>query len=397
VAPAAAAPGPLATAPGPEATEPGQTVTATNEPAPVGGSPAPAKPEAVVTMGDGFLAGEGARWLGNARGLGNFGGIPQALRDATDRVKTTGLAVTEIYSADCRRSSALAFTHATARRINIACSGTGADELARSVGSGATQLQRLRALAASYTVTTVFLSVGAVDARYTETVRSCADAWNQNRYCSTDPAVTAPAAERIAAVGAKVTAAVQAVRAALREHDQATRVVVQSYPLPLASGEATTTAAHDENGWDRWSVYGCPFYDRDLRWLATGVGAALNTAVRTAAHGAGADVVDLGRLLDGHQVCGKDPLQTAFATDGTVSSPPPARAEWARYLPRTREPLPAGEERELLHPNYYGQRALGHCLSSVAAHLGASAAPLSARCVAAAGSAPEAVTVVYGE
>lgn len=395
VTPAATVTSPPGTTPVPDPDPVPSSSAPTSAPTP---APTEAKPDAIVTMGDSFLSGEGARWLGNAEGLKNFGGVPQALRDATDRVTASGLGLDKIYTADCRRSVAAEIVDATATHINIACSGTEAEQLSRAVGNSEAQLEQVRKLAVGHTVRTVVLSVGGDDVQLIKTMKACADAWQNNRYCSTDAAITTPVAERTRTVGDKVVKAVQAVREAVKESGVTPRIVVQSYPLPLATGDpTTTTAAHDENSWDRWSAYGCPFYNRDLSWLGTEAGPALNTEIKKAAQRAGADFVDLGRLLEGHQVCGKDPLQTSFAADGTIVRPTAARAEWARYLPRTRAGLPADEERELLHPNYYGQRALGRCLTLVVSKLPTTAAGSTARCVGAAGQAPDAVTVSYAD
>ncbi|MFF7199629.1 GDSL-type esterase/lipase family protein [Streptomyces sp. NPDC008141] len=356
---------------------------------------AEAKPDALVTMGDSFISGEGARWQGNAEGLKNFGGIPQALRDATDRVKTAGIGLEKIYSPGCHRADAAVIGAGTPKRFNIACSGAATTHLSRNFRAEESQLARLRTLATENNVRVVVVSVGGNDVRLTDTMKVCADAWKNDRYCSTDTAVTGPAAERVRTVGAKVARAVEAVRAAVKDTGSSPRILVQSYPLPLASGKAATTAAHDENGWDRWSAYGCPFYNRDLRWIATGLGASLNREIKKAAVRTGADHVDLGRLLDGHQVCGKQPLQTAFAADGTVVSPPAAKAEWVRYVPRTKTELPAGEAQELLHPNYYGQQALGRCLTLVVGRLATAGPGMDAQCSGAAGKAPEQVGVTF--
>ncbi|MFE0426725.1 GDSL-type esterase/lipase family protein, partial [Streptomyces sp. NPDC058953] len=347
-------PGPVEPPP-PEVPRP--DITTAGEP-----DPAPVRPVAVVTIGDGFLAGEGARWAGNAQGLRDNGGIPPELRDATDRTRTPGVAPERIYTSDCRRSDVLTLGTGTLRHHNIACSGAGTEALSRAVRSHEAQLEQLRKLAAEYDVRAVVVSIGGDDVRLTDTMKACAEQWRADRYCSTDPRITDPAAERVAAVEEKVVTAVASVREAVRGTGSAPRVVVQSYPLPLASGEPGVTTVLDENGWDRWSVAGCPFYNRDLRWLATDVGGALNTRIRAAARRSGADFVNVARLLEGHQVCGAQPLRTAFAADGTIAAPAADRAEWARYVPRTAAEPPADEAREVLHPNYYGQRALKHCL-----------------------------------
>ncbi|MEU5163426.1 hypothetical protein AB0G74_27975 [Streptomyces sp. NPDC020875] len=387
------APGPGPVEPGPGLPRP--DITTADEP----GAAPPARPVALVTLGDGFLAGEGARWAGNAEGLGGDGGVPAALRDATDRTRTgaSGAVPPRVYTDDCRRSDVLTLTTDTVHHHNIACSTAGAEAPSRAVRSHEAQLEQLRKLAARYDVRTVVVSIGGDDVRLTDTMKACAAAWRDRTDCSTDRRITGPAAERVAAVGEKVAAAVASVRAAADGTGSLPRVVVQSYPLPLASGDPDATTRLDENGRDRWGVAGCPFYDRDLRWLATGVGGALNDRIRAAARRSGADFVDVGGLLEGHQVCGGRAARTAFAADGTIASPGAERAEWARYVPRTAAEPPADEAREVLHPNYYGQRALKRCLGEVVARLAAvpGAAPVEAVCRGAAGIAPEDIAVTF--
>ncbi|MFI1396953.1 hypothetical protein [Streptomyces sp. NPDC020681] len=357
-------------------------------------SAAAPKPDAVVTMGDSFISGEGARWLGNAEGLKNFGGIPQALRDTTDRVKTDGIALDKIYDADCRRSDVAAIGGG-AKKYNIACSGAATAQLSRATKGRVSQLQQLRTLAKENNIKAVVLSVGGSDLKLTDTMKACAEAWKNNRYCSTDVAFTSPVTKRMRTVSAKVERAVNEITEVFRAAGSTPRVIVQSYPMPLASGAAATTAAHDENGWDRWSAYGCPFYNRDLSWIDRTLGTGLNTELKKAADKTGADFVDLSRLLEGHQVCGKA-RQTGFASDGrSIYGPSAAKAEWARYLPRTKAALPAAEAQELLHPNYYGQQALGRCLTLVMSKLAMTAAGSDAQCRATAGRSPRAVTVSY--
>ncbi|MFI9584640.1 GDSL-type esterase/lipase family protein [Streptomyces sp. NPDC052236] len=372
---------------------------------------APKEPEfGVVTLGDGFIAGEGARWAGNATGLKNNGGIPKELRDRTDRVRTTGSTADQIYtprdllsdgkSPGCHRSDlagiAVDSKDAPLALHNLACSGaTTQDVLSGQFKEETPQLQRLKALAKKGSIKVVVISVGGNDVKYTQTMKACAEAWKHSKYCSTDTALTRPLNDSVEAVGDRVFKLVRKVQDVFRDSGTPPRVILQSYPMPLASGEPATTPQHDENSWDRWSTYGCPLYNKDLRWLSQEVGPAVTLGLKQAARKAGADFVDLTHLLDGHEVCAKGALQTDYAPKGGVFEPTAAKAEWARYLPRTKNTLPATEEQELLHLNAYGQRALRTCLSAVVSKLGSHAQGSAAQCRGAAGQSPDKITVRY--
>jgi hypothetical protein len=73
--------------------------------------------------------------------------------------------------------------------------------------------------------------------------------------------------------------------------------------------------------------------------------------MRWAAAAAGSEFLDLQHALDGHQLC--DSRARRVGPEG----PDPASAEWVRRLG-----FAPGSMRESLHPNAYGQRAIGACI-----------------------------------
>ncbi|MFE6133870.1 hypothetical protein ACFQ6Q_37280 [Streptomyces sp. NPDC056437] len=240
----------------------------------------------------------------------------------------------------------------------------------------------------------VVVSVGGNDVHLTDTMKVCADAWKNNRSCSTDTAVTGPAAERVRTVGAKLAEAVEAVRAAVKDTGSSPRILVQSYPMPLASGKAATTAAHDENGWDRWSAYGCPFYNRDLRWIATGLGAALNREIKKAAVRTGADHVDLGRLLEGHQVCGNQLSRPRSPRTAPSSRRPPPRPNGPAMCHGRRPNSPSTRHRSFCTPTTTASRR--SAASDARRRPAGDRRPgADAQCRGAAGKAPEQVGVTF--
>ncbi|XIE80789.1 hypothetical protein AB6O49_28520 [Streptomyces sp. SBR177] len=71
----------------------------------------------------------------------------------------------------------------------------------------------------------------------------------------------------------------------------------------------------------------------------------------------GAQFLDLRDMLQGREVCAKASKQ--------VSSTVPASAntsEWARWIDQNETQGPLQEN---MHPNYYGQLALGRCLALI--------------------------------
>ena len=77
-------------------------------------------------------------------------------------------------------------------------------------------------------------------------------------------------------------------------------------------------------------------------------------AMRAVAAEKGVEFLDVQRALEGHQVCDRRAAEVGPA------GPNEATAEWARRL------IPGccqGGTQESLHPNAYGQRALGRCIA----------------------------------
>jgi hypothetical protein len=67
------------------------------------------------------------------------------------------------------------------------------------------------------------------------------------------------------------------------------------------------------------------------------------------------------RALEGHEVCSRTAVQ-ATSTNSLTNRLPPERAEWVRFLVALGS---QGQRQESIHPNAYGQHALGQCLTLV--------------------------------
>jgi hypothetical protein len=126
------------------------------------------------------------------------------------------------------------------------------------------------------------------------------------------------------------------------------RLVVMGYASPFPPGR---WIRYPEVGWSRLNRGGCPVWNADADWAAKESTVAIDAAMRNAAVAAGAEFLDVQHALDGHQLCDSRASRVGAAGPSSASS------EWVRRLAFIQ-----GSSRESLHPNAYGQRALGACI-----------------------------------
>ena len=322
---------------------------------------------AIVALGDSFISGEGGRWLGN-------GSDPFGTRSGTDRAaaRCDGWGLCDydparIYAAsersDCHRSDVAPVASAPVavdERVNLACSGAKVANVWPSAMGGRShfgeppQSDALIAAAERDEVRMVVVTAGANDAGFGGLVAGCALDWA--RGSEADPAFCHGAAQ------AELDASLPAMRRGLgrvlagvrwtmegagyRRRDY--RLIVMGYASPFPVGR---WIRYPEEGWSRLNQGGCPVWDADADWAAgEGVG-SIDAAMRAAAGAAGAEFLDVRHAFDGHQLC--DRRSRRVGPEG----PSPRSAEWFRRLAFVQ-----GSSRESLHPNAYGQRALGACI-----------------------------------
>jgi len=324
-------------------------------------------PTAIVSLGDSFISGEGGRWMGN--GSDSFG-----TRSGTDRAAVDcdgwdrcAYEPERIYGASegdrCHRSDVAPIESAPAavdRRVNLACSGARAKNVVPTALGGRPhfgvppQADALSSLAAQTDVRMVVVTVGANDAGFGRLVAGCALDWV--RSSEYDPVLCAPSAQ--AAFASALPATERGVRRALAGVRRAMagagylrtdyRLVTMGYASPLPAGR---WIRYPESGWSRLDRGGCPFWDADADWAAAVATASIDAAIGRAASSVGAEYLDVRHALDGHQLC--DSRSRSVGPEG----PSPESAEWVRRLE-----FGEGSPRESLHPNAYGQRALGACI-----------------------------------
>lgn len=334
---------------------------------PAAATSAGSRPTAIVALGDSFISGEGGRWLGN-------GSDPLGTRSGTDRAAfgCAGWACeydpSRVYGSSeangCHRSDIAPIRSApvaVAEKINLACSGARIANLWPASAGGLghfgepPQIDQLAAVARRAEVRLVVLTVGANDVGFGELVAGCALDWARSPeddpdFCrwnaQAEVAAALPAMERGLLKALRGVRATMAV-AGYRGGDY--RLLTMGYASPFPSGG---WIRYPETGWSRLNQGGCPVWNADADWAAgVGVGAIV-VAMRRAAAAAGAEFLDLRHALDGHQLCDRRSGRIGPA------GPSPVSAEWVRRLAFVQ-----GSSRESLHPNAYGQRAIGTCIA----------------------------------
>jgi lysophospholipase L1-like esterase len=352
-----------------------------------GGRKAPApppRPTALVTLGDSYISGEAGRWAGNSA-------VPLGSRAGTDRAwRSSGLGsydATRVYGSTaggCDRSDvapALSNDVPVDARINLACSGAVTQNVFRASQGGTgqngeqPQADQLAAVAATHDVETVVLSVGGNDLGFASIIQACVVAHATLSRC--EPSQQALVDERMPAATAGVARAIDEVRTVLAAQGQPAgsyRLVLQTYPSPVPRGDENRYA---EVAGGRLGVGGCPIGNADSDWARDSLVPQISDALAAVAADRGVDLLDLSDAFAGREVCAR----TATQSTGT---PTAATAEWARFLDTDVQ----GYTQESLHPNAYGQQAMGRCYTLLSAVEG------SARCLNTPGRGPDGMYLV---
>ncbi|MFF5933024.1 GDSL-type esterase/lipase family protein [Streptomyces sp. NPDC012508] len=322
-----------------------------------------AGPTAVVSMGDSYISGEAGRWQGNSL-------TTSGSRNGTDRAWTgSAYDPSRVYGATaangCHRSDSAEVRSAggiASALVNLACSGATTRNVFRASNGGvaykgeAPQADQLAAVAASHDVETIVLSIGGNDLGFADIIRSCATdyiVWYS--YCHDDQQAAVDA--KIDTVMANVGKSVDEIRAVMSGAGYAAsdyRIVLQSYPSPIPRASENR---YGESGWSRTNTGGCPFWNLDSDWARDTLVPQVSQRLKGVAANKGAQFMDLRDMLQGREVCAK--------TSKLVSATVPASAatsEWARWIDPNETQGPIQEN---VHPNHYGQLALGRCLALI--------------------------------
>ena len=317
-------------------------------------------PTAIVSLGDSFISGEAGRWNGNSLNL-------LGTRDGTDRAASCFLIfcsydATRVYGSThtgCDRSDVAPIRSsgiAVQERINIACSGARSVNIWRASQGGqsfkgeAPQADQLLTIAQQKNVKMVVLTVLANDVGFADRVINCTVAWILG--------LGACASSEQAAINAALPSATNGLRKSI---DEIRAVMAQAGYAPsqwklVVAGYASPVPARADvrySGADKWNVGGCPFYDSDFDWAKNVATTSIVEAMRQVAAEKGVQFLDVRDALNGHEVCHR----SSSLVGG--SGPNSAVHEWVRWV---NTGCCQGDAQESVHPNAFGQRALGKCM-----------------------------------
>ncbi|MET9435005.1 GDSL-type esterase/lipase family protein [Streptomyces sp. NPDC006551] len=337
-------------------------LTAAGAASPAAASPG-SGPTAIVSMGDSYISGEAGRWQGNSL-------TTSGSRNGTDRAWTgSTYDPSRVYGTTaangCHRSDSAEVRGATgiaSALINLACSGATTQNVFRAASGGlsykgeAPQADQLAPIAASHDVEMIVLSIGGNDLGFADIVTKCATdyiVWYS--YCHDDQQQVVDA--KIDGVMAKVGKSVDEIRAVMTTAGYAAsdyRIVLQSYPSPIPRAAENRYA---ESGWSRTDTGGCPFWNRDSDWARDSLVPQIANRLKGVASAKGVQFMDLRDMLQGREVCAKASKQVSSTVPASATS-----SEWARWIDQNETQGPLQEN---MHPNYYGQLALGRCLALI--------------------------------
>jgi hypothetical protein len=326
---------------------------------------------ASVSLGDSFISGEAGRWNGNSLN-------PYGTRYGTDRAAynctwygSCSYDAKRVYGSThggCDRSDVAPIKSASVgvtERINIACSGAQTKHIWRAVAGGqsfkgeAPQADQLLTIAQQKNVKLVVLTITANDLGFSDHVIDCTVAWSTSSsdnpdYCWPEEQAEMQAGITAARAGfAKAIDEVRAVMAQAGYSQSQYRFVAMGYASPIPRGP---DIRYPESGWSRLNEGGCPFWNQDANWAVDWATPFIVDNMREIAAQKGVQFLDLQRALDGRQVCHRSSSLVGS------SGPSDTRSEWVRWL---NSGCCQGDAQESLHPNAYGQRAMGRCIQLI--------------------------------
>jgi hypothetical protein len=323
---------------------------------------------AIVSLGDSYISGEAGRWQGNSiNASGNRDGTDRAAYNCT--VATCSYDAARVYGLTalngCDRSDVAEIQSATIAvnsKINLACSGAETVNIFRASKGGESfkneppQGDQLLYVATAYNVKLVVLSIGGNDLGFASIVQACATAYLAHEApCRTSQQQVLdsnfPTAMR------NVGRAIDEIRAIMTAAGyKHYRFVVQSYPSVFV--RASENRYPESNVATRAGVGGCPYYDTDSDWARDSVVNQIANGLKYVAVSKGVQFLDLRDAFQGREICSKTTSQAS------LNQPPsPTTSEWGRLL--NQSTVSQGVLQEAVHPNAYGQKALGRCLTLI--------------------------------
>ena len=318
----------------------------------------------VVSLGDSYISGEAGRWAGNSnRARDGWSRTDRAYDPETGRSRPQ-----RVYGASfengCNRSDVSEVQSVTldVRRLNLACSGATSAAVRLPENGGVafkgepSQAVQLEKAVAGEPVRAVVVSIGGNDLGFSDIITACATRFLKpfgGSPCA--PGAAQQVKERLPGVRQAAVDALADVRTALGRAGHTAgsyRLILQSYPSPLPD---VARMRYPGEKYNRFTDGGCPFFDRDLTWAHDHLVPQMSAVLAEAAHEGGAEFLDLSRSFEGREACANTTRQADL-----VHPPTGETSEWMRFVTTG---VDQGQRQESLHPNYFGQRALGTCLT----------------------------------
>ncbi|WP_051855193.1 glycosyl hydrolase family 18 protein [Streptomyces sp. NRRL B-1347] len=341
------------------------------------------KETAAVSMGDSYISGEAGRWAGNAN-TGPGGDVWGTDRRADCEGGKDCIYGETSYDGGtgCDRSDVAPIKSAALdgipreRRFNIACSGAETKHItSEKFKNQEPQAEKLAQLAKDYDVKMIVVSIGGNDLGFSKIITDCVWrywGWPSGGSCNTSSA-NAELKEKLDKTRGDVVKALEKIRSVMTdagyERDEYD-LVLSTYPNPLPRSEQMKYDVHDGDT-DRYSIGGCPFRDTDVDWARDELMPGITSMLRDAAKNAGTSLLNVEDAFAGHELCRKGTKQ-ATSANSRANPVSDADAEWVRWIPflfdKTQNWLwgSQGAKQEAIHPNAYGQKALGSCLADFA-------------------------------
>ena len=364
-----------------------------------------ARPKVAVIFGDSFASGEGGRWKGNSwtsDDWGNNSGTDQSWTGSQSRITDESYEYYS-YQSGCNRSLNSPITYLGQNGgeplydlvKNYACSGAQTKNVKRFEEGGVpekdtlTQLDAFELSATQFDVKLVAIGVGGNDMGFSDAIMVCLLKYFAKHATTSDDAgckdfLRDGILPKLYEVQHNVRATIGSVRArmaALGHNDY--KIVLMGAPAIIPG---FSSWAYSEG--DRFAR-GCPIIGDDSAFVANVLMPKLNATLEAAAHQAGVDFLSTERALEGHRLCEAGTYRPT-TTEWDAPEPLEYGVEWVRRIDKgwptigqaqdfingrsdePNYPVDQGTLQESFHPNFYGQKAIGHCLRQYALDTAAS-------------------------
>ncbi|WP_191094027.1 SGNH/GDSL hydrolase family protein [Nocardia colli] len=333
---------------------------------------------AAILLGDSYASGEGGRWEGNGPGavdrgvFQTYGGTwdyPAILPGNAGGCHRSDVAV--IYPYETFEALDLA-----RNKVNVACGGAEIKHvLTDSFKGEKPQIEQLKErLTQNPGIKYVVLSVGGNDAGVSGVAQECvkkfvlkqsaglkqvsaAEGEKYQAYVQglkeSDKNLVCAASPELSGLEGKLEHVYETLfKEAISPLAPDAQLVVLNYPNPLPAADSELRGPLESNLVSRLQDGGCPFFDKDFAKFA-GIAKDINGTIQNAVTAAAKNnvpihLLDVSGMYQGHEVC----------ASGTTQD-----KEWIRQVPADLLSDP-GLIHEALHPNAFGQRMEGKCVSN---------------------------------